>query len=185
MTALTSSECPRFSLSLKVAGLLLVALLFSPRAVSADIGSKPEMTFEFVYETAEPLTIVAGEQWQCDTPRCANPRLLEEGGPQGFRCSATDCTSTAYGYSDYNRLVIAFSDGVTRESNVFETRSFNNNYRVTVRPDDMQVGWTGGSNPRTRLLAGVLLVCACLLLLVAGLAAGVVTLIRRRRAAAG
>lgn len=164
---------------------LLVTLLFLPAAASADIGAKPEMTFDFVYETAEPLTIVAGEQWQCDSPSCANPRVLEEGGPQGFRCTATGCTSVAYGYSDYNRLVIEFSDGVTRESNVFETRSFNNEYRVTVRQDDLQVEWTkGSSNPLVGLLVGVLLSLCFLLVLVVGLVAGVVALLRRRRAAA-
>lgn len=163
---------------------LLVILLFVPVVASADIGAKPEMTFDFVYETAQPLTIVAGEQWQCDSPSCANPRVLEEGGPQGFRCTATSCTSVAYGYSDYNRLAIEFSDGVTRESNVFETRSFNNSYRVTVRQDNLQVEWTAGSNPGTRLAVGVLLACACLLLLVAGLGAVVVILLQRRRAAA-
>ena len=165
---------------------LLVALLFLPAAASADIGAKPEMTFDFVYETEEPLTIVDGEQWQCDTPSCAEPRRLEDAGPQGFRCTATECTSVAYGYSDYNRLVIEFSDGVTRESNVFETRSFNNEYRVTVRQDDLQVERTGGStNPLVRLLVSVFLLLCLLLLLVVGLVAGVVVLIRRWRGAAG
>lgn len=164
---------------------LLVSLLFLPAAATADIGAKPEMTFDFVYETAEPLTIVGGEQWQCDTPSCANPRRLEDAGPQGFRCTATECTSAAYGYSDYNRLAIEFSDGVTRESDVFETRSFNNQYRVTVRQSELQVEWTGGSsNPLIRLLVGVLLFLCFLLILVGGLVAGVVVLIRRRRAAA-
>ena len=43
------------------------------------------------------------------------------------------------------RIVIRnhLSDGVTRQSNVFEKRAYNANYTVTVQTDGMQVneGW--------------------------------------------
>ena len=164
--------------------LLFVTLLLLPAtpAAVADTGPKPEMTFEFVYETADPLTIVSGEQWRCDTPDCANPRRLEEGGPQGFRCTATGCDSVAYGYTDYNYLVIEFSDGVTRQSNVFATESFNNEYRITVRESDLLVERTGGSSaPGGNLRTLLLLALCCGLLLIAGLGGTGFFVWRRRR----
>jgi hypothetical protein len=117
----------------------LLGLLAPIGAAQADVGPKPSMSFEFVYQTEEPLTIVDGEQMQCEEPDCADAEPLEDLGPQRLRCTATSCSSTAYGYTTYNQLVVKFSDGVTRTSGVFSGGTMRNEYRVTVREDDLQV----------------------------------------------
>lgn len=156
----------------------MMALASWPTPVShADTGPKPEMTFEFVYETAAPLTIVAGQQMQCDSPDCRDAQPLEEAGPQGFRCTQTDCRSAAYGYTTYNQLVIEFSDGVTRTSNVFERETFNNIYRVTVFADRLEIERTGGTvnsvlsrYPILNLLGPLLVLIIFLVLVLRGIA---------------
>jgi hypothetical protein len=40
-------------------------------------------------------------------------------GAQRFECQSDTCYSTGYSYAPYHRLVIEFSDGVTRASNTF------------------------------------------------------------------
>jgi hypothetical protein len=54
----------------------------------------------------------------------------------------------AYGYARYQRLVISFSDGKTRQSNVFQKRFFDARYQVNIREDDLLVKEKLGSiNP--------------------------------------
>jgi hypothetical protein len=133
--------------------VLFAALLQPVHAVRADAGPKPTMKFTFVYETASPLTIVSGEQLECEAATCDDAQPLEELGPQRFTCTGDSCSSMAYGYSDYHRLRIRFSDGVTRESNVFTKKFYLANYRVTVREDDLWVEERLGlSNPLVLVL---------------------------------
>jgi hypothetical protein len=49
-----------------------------------------------------------------------------------------DCSSLAYSYSEYHRLKITFSDGLTRQSNIFIGR-FSSNYLVTVNETGLRV----------------------------------------------
>lgn len=123
--------------------LSLTAILPRPH-LQADVGPKPSMTFDLVFETAEPLEVVEGQQMQCEEADCSDARPLEELGPQSFRCNEGSCSSVAYGYTTYNRLVLTFSDGVTRTSNVFTSGTMNSRYRVTVREDDLRVRRVGG-----------------------------------------
>ena len=41
--------------------------------------------------------------------------------------------------AEYHRLVLSFSDGITRESNVFTKKSFEANYTVTIEENDLVV----------------------------------------------
>jgi len=110
------------------------------QSAAADMGPKPGMDFEFVYETASgPLLIEDGVQYECSQPDCSDARPLEDAGPQGFRCYETICSSIAYGYNDYHYLELTFSDGKTRQSNVFKTAGFSSAYKVTVRENDLLV----------------------------------------------
>ena len=143
--------------------LLLMALsaaLFVPvPAARADVGPKPSLDFEFVYETDASLTITGGELLQCNDATCAGGEPLQELGPQRFSCTENACTSMAYGYSDYARLVIHFSDGVTRESQVFAIKRFHAHCRVTVREDDLVVEVHGKLfSPLASLVGGLLMV---------------------------
>ena len=58
--------------------LLLFAASFLPlHAVSADMGPKPGMSFEFKQEfTDDPVTITSGILLECEQPDCQNAKPL-------------------------------------------------------------------------------------------------------------
>jgi hypothetical protein len=142
------------------------------------------MEFEFVYETDTALTIQEGVQLECDDAACSDAQALMEAGPQGFTCTSVTCSSRAYGYSDYHRLVVTFSDGVTRESNVFTKSYFAAEYRVTVRENDLLVEETGGRTnmillPSLGDVVGVIARVICIGLLIFALLVILILLIVR------
>jgi len=155
--------------------------LLPARSVSADTGPKPGMAFTFKQETnGEPLTIVSGLMYECEQADCSDAAPLEELGPQRFWCDALTCGAIAYGFSQFHRLEIEFSDGKTRQSNVFETAGFDSVYTVTIRSDDLLVGGQFSpisDFPRTGI---ILLLCACLLV-AGGLTSGLIVFLVRRR----
>jgi hypothetical protein len=120
--------------------LLVVGLVWwlLVRPAYADVGPKPSMLFRFDYQVPK-VAIAAGQQMECDDPTCDTGKPLKELGPQRFSCDANECRSMAYGYADYHRLVIAFSDGVTRESNVFATQGRGGDFVVTVTQAALEV----------------------------------------------
>jgi hypothetical protein len=161
--------------------LLLVALLvFLPaHVVLADTGPKPSMDFQFTQEMAgEQVTITSGILYECDQANCSDASPLEELGPQRFACEANSCYAVAYGFRPYHRLEIQFSDGQTRQSNIFETSGFDSTYTVTVHPQDLLVEaqFSLGVFPRT---AAILVSCVCALMGL-GLLAGLIIFMRRR-----
>jgi hypothetical protein len=128
--------------------ILVLSICLPTHHVDADIGPKPGMEFEFEYETDQPLQILDGTLYECDLPDCSDARPLEELGPQGFSCTSETCSSLAYHYSQYHRLLIRFSDGKERQSDVFQSNSFDSTFRVWVRENDLAVEKIqGGSNP--------------------------------------
>lgn len=130
-------------------------LILQVQGAQADAGPKPTMEFSFVQETEPPLTIVEATLLQCEDAACSTSTPLEEAGPQRFTCTADHCSSMAYGYSTYNRLVIRFSDDRTRESNVFTKQAFQANYQVTIRETDLAVEEKIGlPNPLILFLVG-------------------------------
>lgn len=159
--------------------LSLLALLPSQTA-RADTGPKPTMDFQFSQEmTGEPpVTIRSGTLYECEQRDCSDAAPIEEAGPQGFHCAVNSCSAVAYGFAPYHRIAIEFSDGKTRQSNVFETAGFNSKYLVTIRPNDMfveaQFGF--GGFPRT---ASILLACCCAVV-GAGLILGLIVFTTRR-----
>lgn len=160
--------------------LFLLALLPVPPAL-ADTGPKPSMSFAFRQEIpGEQLTITSGILFECNQPDCSDAELIEEVGPQGFRCEATTCSAVAYGFAPYHQLEIEFSDGQTRQSNIFEPAGFDSEYTVSIRADDLLVEaqFSLGLLPRT---GTAIVACLCALTgiaLVAGLA---IFLARRSR----
>ena len=147
---------------------LMILVLFAAAAVvmpwqaaRADTGPKPTMEFEFVYEISPAPAIVSGIQYECSQPDCSDATPLMEAGPQRFGCSEGGCSSLAYGYSDYHRLSIEFSDGVRRQSNIFGKRYFDAVYTVTVRQSDLLVEeGQGGGTPLNPILTIAVLLCA-------------------------
>jgi hypothetical protein len=163
--------------------LVLSLLAFLPaRAALADIGPKPTMDFQFKQEmTGEPpLTITSGILFECDQPDCSDAAPLEEAGPQRFTCEINSCRATAYGFAPYHRIELEFSDGKTRQSNVFETAGFDSKYMVTIRPDGLLVEarFSLGLFPRTMV---ILIACCCAVVGVALVAGLMIFFLRRSK----
>jgi hypothetical protein len=159
--------------------LLFFQLLFPVHVVLADTGPKPTMDFTFQQElSGGQVTIISGILYECDQSDCRDAAPLEEAGPQRFTCQGTSCYAMAYGFSPYHRLEIEFSDGQTRQSNIFETAGFDSRYTVTIRPDDLLVEaqFSLGILPRTGTFLITCLCCIMGLSLVAALA----VFVRRR-----
>ena len=160
--------------------LILIQLFPSVRVAFADTGPKPTMEFAFNYElTDEHVIIVSGILYECDQPDCGDASPLEEVGPQRLYCELQSCRAIAYGFAPYHRLDITFSDGNTRQSNIFETAGFDSKYTVTVRPEDLLVEtrFSLGVFPPT----GTVLVASCICALVGlSMVVGTVFFLARR-----
>lgn len=156
---------------------LLAALLPSGIA-AADVGPKPTIAFAFTQDfDGEAVTIVSGVLMQCDQADCSDAEPLGENmGPQRFTCEALTCDGLAYGFTEYGRIEIVFSDGKLRKSNVFAITDFNASYDVTIRENDLLV--EERYDP-----TAVIIMAACLCALGIGIAliVGVVVLIGRRK----
>ena len=163
--------------------LLLVQLLVPAQIALADTGPKPTMEFTFKQDMpGKPVTIISGTLYECEQSDCSDAAPLQQLGPQGFRCDIRGCSANAYGFAPYHKLEIEFSDGKTRQSNVFSTAGFDSKYTVTIHSEDLLVN--AQFNPVglfPRALTGTLvLLCLCVLvigLMVIGL---IILLIRRR-----
>ncbi len=119
---------------------ILITLVLPAHLAFADIGPKPTMEFEFDRDLPDgEVTIISGILYECDQPDCSDAAALEELGPQRLTCDEFSCSAIAYGFSTYHKLEIQFSDGITRNSNIFETGGFDSVYLVTVRSDDLLV----------------------------------------------
>jgi hypothetical protein len=111
--------------------LAVMVILFYPGAILADIGPKPSMDFKLIYEISGTITLIDGQQLQCEDESCLQSSPLEQLGPQGFYCEQDVCSSMAYSYAPYQKLVLNFSDR-TRESNVFKAESYHARFDVRV-----------------------------------------------------
>ncbi len=155
-----------------------VSLLFSAGVALADTGPKPTMEFTLHYDaTATPGTITSATLYECKQENCSDAAPLAELGPQRLTCDVQSCHALAYGFAPYHKLRIQFSDGKSRESNIFATAGFNAKYRVTVRSDDLLVEAQTSVFPR---LTVILLFCLCLLVASAVVIGFIVFFLRRR-----
>lgn len=117
--------------------IFIVAVLFVPELVKADLGPKPTMKFKFVSDNEFKIT--EGQQIECEDSECKNSNPLTEAGPQGFSCETNSCSSMAYGYSPYHKLSLKIN-GKKMESNIFETKGSNPTYTVYISGDSLSVG---------------------------------------------
>jgi hypothetical protein len=124
-------------LPLVLLGLFMVTI--PSQIVHADAGPHPSMQFIFISRMKPEPTIVSGQLLECEDEACVQSGLLPQMGPQRFECQVDTCYSTGYSYSPYHRLIIEFSDGVTRRSNTFTKHAFAANYRVSVLEDNLIV----------------------------------------------
>lgn len=161
--------------------VLSLQILLPAHVVLADTSPKPTMDFEFRQElTGEQVTITSGTLYECEQSDCSDASRLEELGPQRFTCEADSCRALAYGFAHYHKIEVEFSDGKTRQSNIFETAGFDLRYTVTVRPEDLLVEaqLSLGVFP---LIAILILICVCALVSLGLLAGLIVFLIRRSK----
>ncbi len=161
---------------------LLIQLFLPINNAFADTGPKPTMEFTFKQElSGEIATITSGILYECEQSDCSDAAPLQQLGPQRFSCDVLSCGALAYDFSPYHKLEIQFSDGKTRQSNIFETAGFDSKYTVTVRADDLLVEShfnLGNMFPRT---VTVLLLCACILMIGVVVIGVIIFFIRRRR----
>jgi len=163
--------------------IILLALGLPLSHARADVGPKPTVKFTFKQESGSPVTITSGTLLQCDLSDCSDAHPLPgDMGPQYFSCEALTCSGLAYGFTNYGKLEITFSDGKTRQSNIFPIKSFNSFYDVTIQENDLVV--TERINPASlSLLVVCLCCCVGMLLVVAAIVALVVFFARRKSAA--
>lgn len=128
----------------------VLVLFLIPTFVNADIGPKPTMNFSFVNDSGKSFKITGGEQCECSDNQGENCEVLQKVGPQSFSCETDSCSSSAYGYKDYHKLVITFEDK-TRESNVFKTSKFSSEYKVHIRENDLFIEGSSVSTPTKNL----------------------------------
>src|SRR5689334_14929052 len=168
---------------------LLIAPFQPAYTALADTGPKPTMDFSFQQElSGDQVTIVSGTLYECDQPDCSDAAPLQALGPQRFTCEATSCSALAYGFSDYHKLEIQFSDGKTRQSNIFKTAGFDSQYTVAIRAEDLLVESQFNIIPSNPISSNgfprsILILVLCVCLLVAGIivAGAVVFFVVRRR----
>lgn len=140
--------------------LALMAAIFIPGFARADLGPKPTMEFQFTSESS--FSITDGQQMECEDSECKDSHALEKAGPQGFSCEAQSCSSLAYNYAPYHKLVIDIN-GKKVESNIFKTkRGGNSVYVVNVSGDNLTVNEKpgGASDNLSGLAARILLALA-------------------------
>ena len=71
--------------------IILLGMMTPMSPARADISPKPNMSFEFIYQTNQPLTITSGNQLQCHDPDCLDASALGEDGRQLLTYTATEC----------------------------------------------------------------------------------------------
>jgi len=176
----------RGNMLLKSTKLLLLffplLIFLSAQTVRADTGPKPTMDFAFKQDASgEPPTITSGILYECEQSDCSDATPLQQVGPQRFTCEANSCHALAYGFAPYHQIEIAFSDGKTLQSNIFQTAGFESSYSVTIRPGDLLVEakFSLGFLPPVFLI--IIVACLCVLVGVGILVGFIVLLIRRSR----
>ena len=125
-----------------ITALLLLSLFLAAipsQSVEADAGPHPSMQFVFVSQVKPAPTIVSGQLYECKDEACAESGLLPEMGPQRFQCQPNTCSTSGYMYTTYHRLEIVFSDGLTRQSNIFTKVAYFANYLVTIEEKSLAV----------------------------------------------
>jgi hypothetical protein len=125
----------------KIFTLLAILLSIIPFQIAlADTGPKPSMDFYFTQAfPGDQVSITSGILLECEQADCSDAKPLEEMGPQHFACDVVTCHANFYVEAPYHRIEIQFSDGKTRQSNIFETAGFSSIYNVTIQEDDLLV----------------------------------------------
>ncbi len=103
--------------------LLILTALFTVCPLFADIAPTPQIIYNFNYQTSSPLNIVpvGSEQIQCEDNQCLDAQPLGIYGIQKLYCTSSYCHAISYSFKPYQKLIVKFSDGKKRETDVFKT----------------------------------------------------------------
>lgn len=169
---------------IKIFTILAFLVSFLPFQVAlADTGPKPTMDFQFTQAfSGDQVSITGGMLFECEQADCSDAQPLMEGGPQRLTCDTSSCYALAYGFQPYHRLEIQFSDGKTRQSNIFETAGFKSTYNVTIQQDDLLVESQFDPMGVFSPTFNIMLLCVACLLCLSVIAIVTVILIVRREA---
>lgn len=186
--------------SVLILSFLLLALLPWQRSLAAT-PSPENMDFIFTQSfSGDQVTIVGpGKMYDCgEDPSCQSARELSS---TDFFCKYLECIAHVTERGRWARLEIQFSDGQTRQSNVFGyIGGLSAKYAVTIRSGDLLVQADSSELPPTStpivspsgISSGfpsrayaIALACACLLLLVVIVVIAVVFVLRRRKTSTG
>lgn len=121
---------------------LLLAFLVVLLPAWGGITPKPAMHFSLIYQTEQHPALVpaTSEQFQCSDNQCQQPVPLGEYGIQKLSCQTDKCFSIAHQYEPFQVLVLDFSDGVKRTSNIFHAPdSLRGSFKVYVQKDALRV----------------------------------------------
>lgn len=121
---------------------LFTLCMFAALTLKADISPEPQISYIFKYSNDEALKIVpqGSEQFQCADTLCSNPEPLGIYGLQKLYCGETECHSISYEFKPFQKLVVEFSDGKTRESQIFNAPSKTRSaMQVNVKEDRLEV----------------------------------------------
>jgi hypothetical protein len=106
-------------------------------SLTTAVPSKTYFNFEF--QPDSKISISEATLFECNLSNCQDAKPVEEFDGQQFSCSEVQCTWTAFYKLPYLRLRVTFSDGQTRESNIFAKEGPGTDYRVEVRDSDLLV----------------------------------------------
>ncbi len=120
--------------------LLILTALFAVCPLFADIAPTPQIIYNFNYLTAETLNIdpSESEQIQCEDNQCLSSQPLGTYGIQKLYCTTSSCHAISYSFKPYQKLIVKFSDGKKRETDVFKTpRTFRSAVQINVGEDSL------------------------------------------------
>ena len=137
-------------------GIVLIVGFLPQGNVSADMGPKPSMDFEFVQEMpGEILTMASWVLRFCKDEDCIDGYISDY---PVLKCENNSC-SVGGNFIAYDanqeiyQLEIVFSDGVTRKSNSFKRTYFDAIYKVVIRSEELAVKELRGSNINYNMFA--------------------------------
>lgn len=121
--------------------LLILTAFFAVSPLFADIAPTPQIIYNFNYLNSAPLTIDPdnSEQIQCSDNQCLKAAPLGKYGIQKLYCNPNSCFAFAYEFEPYQKLIIKFSDGKKRETDVFKMpHGLRNAIQINVGEDSLQ-----------------------------------------------
>jgi hypothetical protein len=121
---------------------LTAACVFVCAVAVADIMPEPQIIYIFKYSTPNALKInpESSEQIQCADALCMEQSPLGIYGLQRLNCTDEKCFAASYEFKPFQKLVVGFSDGKIRESQIFKIpRAQRGAMQVNVTENGLEV----------------------------------------------